>query len=66
MYTWWEVWFVVGVAAVVPSTWLAIGLMLQIPNDIMRTVSIWSFVITLVVGSALVDALRKQDTHARG
>ena len=64
IYTWKELWIVVSVPTAVVGIWILFTFLLSIPNDIVRTISIWSLIFALTLGAATVDALRKQQSKA--
>ena len=60
IYTWKEFWIIMTVPTSIVSIWFLFCYLLAIPNDIIRTVAIWSLISVLTLGAATVDALRKQ------
>ncbi|MDH5451217.1 MAG: hypothetical protein OEZ18_04020 [Candidatus Bathyarchaeota archaeon] len=60
IYTWKELWIVVGASTVVMGIWVLFYFLLTIPVIIIRAIAIWSLISVLTLGSAAVDALRKQ------
>ena len=48
------------VPTAIVGVWVLFSFLLSIPNDIVRTVAIWSLLFALTLGAATVDALRKQ------
>jgi len=64
IYTWKELWIVVSLPTVVVGVWILFTFLLSIPNDIVRTIAIWSLIFALTLGAATVDALRKQQSKA--
>ena len=62
IYTWKEFWIVMTVPTSIMGIWLLFCYLLTIPNDIIRTVAIWSLIFALTLGAATVDALRKQQS----
>ena len=60
IYTWREFWIVMTVPTSIVGIWFLFCYLLAIPNDIIRTVAIWSLISVLTLGAATVDALRKQ------
>lgn len=63
IYTWTEFWLVVSVPTAITGLWFLFSFLLSIPNGAIRTVSIWSMIFILTLGSATVDALRKKATR---
>lgn len=59
VYTWKEFWMVIGVPTAVMGVWFLFSFLLTIPNDIVRTVTIWSLIFVLTLGAATVDVLRR-------
>jgi len=62
IYTWSELWIIVGSAAVMFGAWYLFSLMLRIPNEFVRAVLIWMLILGLTLGAATTDLLRKQRT----
>lgn len=60
IYTWKEFWMIVSVPTMVMGIWFLFCFLLTIPIIIIRAISIWSLISILTLGSATVDALRKQ------
>ncbi|UCE29642.1 MAG: hypothetical protein JSV85_02685 [Candidatus Bathyarchaeota archaeon] len=60
IYSWKELWIAVSAPVVIMGVWLLFWFLLTIPITIIRAIAIWSLIITLALGSATVDALRKQ------
>lgn len=60
IYRWKELWMIVSVPAVLMGIWLLFCFLLTIPITIIRAIAIWSLISILTLGSATVDALRKQ------
>jgi hypothetical protein len=60
IYKWKELWIVVGASTVVMGIWFLFYFLLTIPVIIIRAIAIWSLISVLTLGSAAVDALRKQ------
>jgi len=60
IYTWKELWILMTVPTAIVGVWVLFSFLLSIPNDIVRTVAIWSLLFALTLGAATVDALRKQ------
>ncbi len=60
IYTWVELWIIVGSTVLMISTWLLFGLLLQIQNTIIRTVSIWSLIFGLTAGAATTNWITKR------
>jgi len=60
IYTWKEFWMVVSVPIMVMGIWFLFCFLLTIPVIIIRAIAIWSLISILTLGSATVDALRKQ------
>jgi hypothetical protein len=60
IYTWKEFWIVISVPVAITGIWLLFYLLLSIPVTIIRVISIWSLIFILTLGTAAVDALRKQ------
>lgn len=60
IYTWKEFWMIVSVPTIVMGIWFLFCFLLTIPIIIIRAISIWSLISILTLGSATVDALRKQ------
>jgi hypothetical protein len=60
IYTWKELWVIVSVPTAIMGVWFLFTWLLSIPNDIIRTVAIWSLIFTLTLASETVRALRKQ------
>jgi len=60
IYTWKELWMVVGASTAVVGIWFLFCFLLTIPVIIIRAIAIWSLISILTLGSATVDALRKQ------
>lgn len=60
IYTWKELWIVVGASTAVMGIWFLFYFLLTIPVIIIRAIAIWSLISVLTLGSATVDALRKQ------
>lgn len=44
------------------GVWVLFCFLLTIPNDIVRSIAIWSLIFVLTLGAATVDALRKQQS----
>ena len=63
IYTWSELWIIVGSAAVMIGAWYLFCLMLRIPNEFVRAVLIWTFIFGLTLGAATTDLLRKQKSE---
>ncbi|MFB0567291.1 MAG: hypothetical protein ACETVM_01735 [Candidatus Bathyarchaeia archaeon] len=53
-----------SVPTAVMGIWVLFSFLLAIPNHIVRTIAIWSLIFALTLGSATVDALRKQQSKA--
>jgi hypothetical protein len=64
IYTWKEFWMVMIAPTAVVGVWLLFSFLLSIPNDIVRTVAIWSLIFVLTLGAATVDVLKKQRSRA--
>lgn len=60
IYTWKEFWMAVSVPLLLVGSWFLFSFMLTIQNDIIRTVSIWSFLSLLSMGASLVDYVKKR------
>jgi len=60
IYTWKELWIVMSVPTAMVGIWVLFCFLLSIPNDLVRTVAIWSLIFALTLGAATVDVLRKQ------
>jgi hypothetical protein len=60
IYTWKELWIVVGASTAVMGIWVLFYFLLTIPVIIIRAIAIWSLISVLTLGSAAVDSLRKQ------
>jgi hypothetical protein len=60
IYKWKELWIVVGASTAVMGIWFLFYFLLTIPVIIIRAIAIWSLISVLTLGSATVDALRKQ------
>lgn len=60
IYTWTELWLIVSVPTAMTGLWFLLGFLLSIPNDAVRTASIWLAIAGLTLGAATVDALRKR------
>lgn len=60
IFKWKEFWIVVSVPTVLMGIWFLFCFLLTIPFIIIRTITIWSLISVLALGSATVDALRKQ------
>jgi len=60
IYRWKELWMIVSVPTVVMGIWFLFCFLLTIPIIIIRAIAIWSLISILTLGSATVDALRKQ------
>jgi hypothetical protein len=63
IYTWSELWIIVGSATLMFGAWYLFSLMLQIPNEFVRAIVIWTFIFGLTLGAATTDLLRKQKTE---
>jgi TRAP-type C4-dicarboxylate transport system permease small subunit len=63
IYTWSELWIIVGSAATMFGTWYLFSLMLRIPNEFVRAVLIWTLIFGLTLGAATTDLLRKHKTE---
>jgi len=62
IYTWWELWLLASIPTAVVAVWVLFSYLIEIQNSIMRTVSVWTLLLLLMLGAATVDALRKQRT----
>ncbi|MFB0522772.1 MAG: hypothetical protein ACETV1_03310 [Candidatus Bathyarchaeia archaeon] len=60
IYTWTELWLIVSVPTAMTGLWFLLSFLLSIPNDAVRTASIWLVISGLTLGAATVDALRKR------
>lgn len=60
IYTWTEFWIVVSVPTAITGFWFLFSFLLSIPNNAIRTISIWSLLFVLTLVSATVDVLRKK------
>jgi hypothetical protein len=60
IYAWKEFWLVLSAPTMVIGVWLLFCLMLRIPNDGLRALSIWSLFFVLTLGATTVDALRSR------
>jgi len=63
IYTWSELWIIVGSATLMFGAWYLFSLMLRIPNEFVRAIVIWTFIFGLTLGAATTDLLRKQKTE---
>jgi len=61
IYTWKELWILVGVATIMIGAMAGFSLMLRIGNEIIRAVAIWSLISTLTAGAAMTDYLRRHE-----
>jgi hypothetical protein len=62
IYTWKEFWIVMSVPTAMVGVWVLFCFLLTIPNDIIRTVAIWTLIFALTLGAATADALRRQQS----
>jgi hypothetical protein len=60
IYTWTEFWTIMIVPFGIMGIWFLFDFELNIQNDIIRTVAVWSLIFTLTLGAATADALRKR------
>ena len=60
IYTWKEFWMAVSAPVAVMGVWFLFCFLLTIPIVFIRAVGIWSLILTLTLGAATVDAIRKQ------
>jgi len=62
IYTWKEFWILMSVPTAMIGVWFLFSFLLSIPNDIIRTIAIWSLIFALTLGAATANALRKQQS----
>ena len=60
IYTWIELWIIVGITVLMLSTWLLFGFMLGIQNTLIRATAIWSLIFGLTAGAATTNYIVKR------
>jgi uncharacterized YccA/Bax inhibitor family protein len=60
IYTWIELWIIVGITVLMLSTWLLLGFMLGIQNTLIRATAIWSLIFVLTAGAATTNYIVKR------
>ena len=60
IYTWVELWLIVGVTVLMLSVWFLFSLLLGIQNTIIRATAIWSLIFGLTAGAATTNYIMKR------
>jgi hypothetical protein len=60
IFSWWELWLVASLPALIVGVWLLFSFFLTIQNEVIRTVVTWSLLFTLTLGAATVDDIKKR------
>jgi hypothetical protein len=64
IYTWVELWVIVGATVLMVSIWYVFSLMLGIQNTLLRATAIWSLIFGLTAGAATTNWLVKRRRDA--
>jgi len=60
IFTWWEFWVAVGSAFLVVGAWTFVCFALMIPNDALRTITLWSFIFILSILGGITRKSQKR------